>query len=241
MKIFKHYHHRGHIDELSRRYRAFSKLKHARIKKAEHLKWKDTHSNLISHHIQVAFFGKTGYGKSTTVNAFFGKSIMKTSPVSACTRECNSLDFELSPNFFLSLADFPGIGESEYRDKEYLEMYSNFLYLSSTIVYVIRADTRDYSVDISAYRKLFTEHTHKKKVILALNFCDKIEPTIRRYSSEPSPEQMININKKVNSVIDVFCPINKIIPYSAETGWNMNNLAEAIVNITVNDAHIVLF
>ncbi|WP_169304716.1 GTPase family protein [Chloroherpeton thalassium] len=202
------------------------------------MKWKDTHNGYISYHAQVAFFGKTGYGKSTTVNSFFGNSILKTSDIAACTRECQSLDFELSPNCYLSLADFPGIGESEYRDHEYLEMYSNFLSTSTVIVYVIRADTRDYSIDESAYKKVFSTHAHSKKAILALNYCDKVEPISRQYLAHPNSEQLKNIDKKIDVVNKIFSPINAIIPYSAETSWNMNTLAKAIVDIVSDSEHI---
>jgi predicted GTPase len=238
MEIIKYYHHRGHIDEISNRYRAFAKLKHAKIK-SSHLEWQSKRDGSLSYHAQTAFFGKSGYGKSTTVNAFFGNSILKTSDVAACTRECQSLDFALSPNCYLSLADFPGIGESEYRDKEYLKMYAEFLTTSIVVVYVIRADTRDYAIDESAYRKVFPSHIDKKKVIFALNCCDKIEPISRTYSSEPSQEQMRNIEEKVNSVNSIFIPHNKIIPYSAETGWNMNELANAMVNVLSNSKDII--
>ncbi|MDD2801612.1 MAG: 50S ribosome-binding GTPase [Methylococcales bacterium] len=238
MEIIKYYHHRGNIDEISSRYGSFSKLKHAKIQ-SSHLKWTNRSSGAISHHAQVAFFGKSGYGKSTTVNAFFGKTILKTSDVAACTRECQSLDFKLSANCYLSLADFPGIGESEYRDKEYLKMYKDFLAASTVVVYVIRADTRDYSIDELAYQKVFPMNTDKNKVIFALNCCDKIEPISRNYSFEPSLEQMNNIDKKVNSVKSIFNPINTIIPYSAETGWNMNKLADAMVSVLSNSKDIL--
>ena len=240
MEIIKYYHHRGNIDEISSRYHAFAILKHAKIKQASHLKWRNTHNGYISYHAQAAFFGKSGYGKSTTVNAFFGNSVLKTSDVAACTRECQSLDFKLSPDCYLSLADFPGIGESEYRDKEYLKMYADFLAYSSVVVYVIRADTRDYTIDESAYQRVFPTYSDKKKVIFALNCCDKIEPISRSYTTEPSTEQMRNIDKKVSSVKEIFSPFNSVIPYSAETGWNMNRLANEIVKIIVNDAHIVM-
>ena len=239
MEIIKYYHHRGHIDEISSRYQAFAKLKHAKIT-SSHLQWRNKRDGTLSHHTQAAFFGKSGYGKSSTVNAFFGNSILKTSDVAACTRECQSLDFELSPKCYLSLADFPGIGENEYRDKEYLKMYNNFLSSSTVVIYVIRADTRDYTIDESAYQKVFPTYTDKKKVIFALNCCDKIEPINRSYSSAPSTEQLRNIDKKINSVSTIFNPHNNIIPYSAETGWNMNNLANEMVRIISNDENIIL-
>lgn len=228
MEIIKYYHHRGVIDEIAKRYHQFTKLKHAFVT-APHLQWQDKSTGVLSHHIQVAFFGKSGYGKSSTVNFFFGNSVLETSDVDACTRRCESLDFELSQNCYLSLADFPGIGESEYRDKEYLKMYSDFLSKSTVVVYVLRADQRDLAVDESAYRTIFPRLDDKKKVIFALNCCDKIEPISRNTSIEPSQEQQKNIEIKIDSIIQSFAPLNPVVPYSAATGWNMNRLAEAIV------------
>lgn len=241
MEIVKYNHHLGHIDGISHRFHAFSKLKHAQIKQLSRLKWTDLHNSRIFYHIQAAFFGKSGYGKSTTVNAFFGNSIMKTSDVVACTKECNCLDFELSPNCYLSLADFSGIGESEYNDKKYLKMYRDFLLLSTVVIYVIRADTRDYAIDESVYQTVFATQSHKQKVIFALNCCDKIEPISRNYSSEPSTEQKRNIAKKIDSVNNIFKPFYDIVPYSAETNWNMNGLAEAMVKVILNSKDVIIY
>lgn len=239
MSIIKYYYHQGKIDDLAVRYNKFSKLKNASVT-ADHLKWHDESTGMLSHHVQVAFFGKSGYGKSSTVNSFFGDSILKTSDIEACTRRCESLDFELSKNCYLSLADFPGIGESEYRDKEYLQMYSDFLSSSPVVVYVLRADQRDFSVDLSAYRTVFPCSGDKHKVIFALNCCDKIEPVSRRWSVEPSLEQRHNIDIKVNSIRELFKTENSIVPYSASTGWNMNKLAHEIVEKIVNSRLVAL-
>lgn len=239
MSIVKYYHHQGKIDDISSRYHQFSKLKNASVT-APHLKWRDTSTGALSHHVQVAFFGKAGYGKSSTVNSFFGNSILKTSDIEACTRRCETLDFELSRGCYLSLADFPGIGESEYRDKEYLKMYTDFLSSSTVVVYVLRADQRDLSVDESAYSTVFPNLDDKKKVIFALNCCDKIEPISRRASVEPSFEQSRNIDIKVKLIRELFKPVNPVVPYSAATGWNMNLLAHEIV-VKILDSHMISF
>ena len=237
MEIVRYYKHKGHIDDLSTRYRHFSKLKHAKVD-APHLEWRDKYDGSISHHALAVFVGKTGYGKSSTVNYFFGEQIMKTSDVEACTRECQSLDFELSPNCYFTLGDLPGIGESEYRDKQYLKVYKDFLCSSSVVVFVIRADMRDYSIDESAYKKLFRNNASKKKVVFALNYCDKIEPINRRLSTIPTSAQIKNIDKKKQLVKKLFKPVNSIIPYSAETGWNMDNLANEIVKVITNSGEL---
>jgi GTP-binding protein EngB required for normal cell division len=238
--IIKYRHHQGRINEITTRYPQFSRIRNASVI-APHLQWRDTSNGNLSHHMQVAFFGKSGYGKSSTVNSFFGESALETSAIDACTRRCDSLDFELAKNSYLSLADFPGIGESEYRDKEYLQMYAEFLSLSTVVVYVLRADQRDLAIDEFAYKTVFRNAQDKEKVIFALNCCDKIEPISRSQSTEPSPEQHKNISIKVKSINQIFKPINPIVPYSAETGWNMSQLAHEIVEkITKVDSHYIV-
>ena len=239
MNILKYYKHKGHISEISRRYNIFSRLSNARLVPSPNRGWKDTQSGILSSELMVAFFGKTGYGKSSTVNAFFGNTIMETSDVSACTRVCNSLDFELSPGHYLSLGDFPGIGESEYRDVEYLTMYKNFMEHATAVVYVIRADTRDYSIDEAAYKILFQKTSERKKVILAVNCCDKIEPISRIKQKEPTTAQMESIHKKISSINSIFKPENKVIPYSAATGWNMDKLATEMVDVVIKSGDLV--
>lgn len=239
MTILKYYKHQGNISDISKHYNAFSRLSNARLVSAQNRKWRNTQDDSLSNHLLVAFFGKTGYGKSSTVNAFFGNTIMETSDVSACTRVCNSLDFELSPGHYLSLGDFPGIGESEYRDIEYLTMYKNFMEHATAVVYVVRADTRDYSIDEAAYRTLFQKTSERKKVILAINCCDKIEPISRIKQKEPTAAQMESIHKKISSISSIFKPENKVIPYSATTGWNMDKLATEMVDVVIKSGDLI--
>lgn len=240
MTILKYYKHQGNISDISRHYNAFSRLSNARLTYSQNREWRNTQDGSLSSQLLVAFFGKTGYGKSSTVNAFFGNAIMETSDISACTRVCNSLDFELSPGHYLSLGDFPGVGESQYRDIEYLAMYKNFMKHATVVVYVVRADTRDYSIDESAYKTLFKEESERNKVIFALNFCDKVEPVSRVEQKVPTTAQMESINNKISSINSIFKPVNKVIPYSSATGWNMNKLANELVDVVINSGDLVL-
>ena len=188
----------------------------------------------------IAFFGKSGYGKSSTINAFFGKNVMETSDVDACTRRCNCLDYEISDGNYLSFGDFPGIGESEYRDQEYLKMYGDFMDHVGVIVYIIRADARDYSIDEKAYDTIFKNKKNNDKVIIAINQCDKIEPITRGTWKEPSEEQMENIKEKINFIKKKFQPRYEVIPYSASTGWNMNALAEEISKASLDSEQLLI-
>lgn len=185
----------------------------------------------------VLFMGKTGYGKSSTVNALVGQPLLSTSDVEACTRECQSMDFRLHSNSYLSLADLPGIGESILRDKEYLAMYQAFLAQSMATVYVLRADSRDYAVDELAMQQLFKTEADQQQLVIALNYCDKMEPFNREFSASPTAEQLENIARKIETLEAMFKPVNPVIPYSAATGWNMDGLVDGIVKTVRQSRH----
>lgn len=230
MEIIKYFHHKGQIARLIKQHPAFDALKQVTLRNPAPYRWKNTENQHEELQIQVSFFGKSGYGKSSTVNAFFGKDILTTSDVAACTQQCDCLDFEITKDFFLSFADFPGIGESEYQDQKYLKMYRDFLKTSCAVVYVLRADLRDYAIDEQAFAKIFPTKKDRQKVMLAINCCDKIEPVSRKAGTEPTPAQMDNIAKKIDSLRKIFGQDTLIIPYSAQTGWNLDALAKGIVS-----------
>lgn len=225
MGITKYCHHSSCIEDIARRYPAFMRLKGATTLSKNNT-WHDLDSGKKIQNLQIAFFGKSGYGKSSTLNGFTGMDILETSDVSACTRECQCVNYETSQDTYLSLVDFPGLGENELRDKEYMMLYKSFLESSDVIVYVLRADMRDYSID----RRFFDEiQLDKKKLLLAMNFCDKIEPVNRSESTEPNMEQLLNIENKMERIAYIFNSVDRVIPYSSGTGWNMQLLAESIV------------
>lgn len=231
MSITKYRLHRGDISELSDQHPAFRKF-NGTSGTGWH-KWIDKTTGAGSYDKMILFVGKSGYGKSTTVNGLFGNRVLETSDVAACTRVCQCLEFHVENNHWLSLGDLPGVGENLERDHEYLELYSRFFEYASVIVHVLRADTRDYSIDEYMTSKLINTPKMKGKVIYALGQCDKIEPLNRNISFSPSFDQLKNINLKLREVMDKFSPKNPVVPYSAETGWNMSFLSSEIVRVAL--------
>lgn len=238
MKISVKY--EGDLIELSRRHMIFSMLQKAEISKTEKRCWSRKNGTSISHDIQTVFIGKSGYGKSSTVNAFFGQAILGTSDVQACTREIQSFEFKIRDGHYFSFADLPGIGESQTRDKEYLALYAKIIKKADAIIYVLRADSRDFSIDESAYRQLFSAPELSSRVVLALNCCDKIEPINRRLPFVPTTEQLQNIDKKTEAVRKTFSPKNKVIPYSASAEWNLTGLSEEMLRVISLSTEITL-
>lgn len=223
--------HEGTLSELVRHQPAFARLQHVRIAAADWRYWRRNNGTSHSHDLQVVFLGKSGYGKSSLVNALSGLPAMATSDVEACTRAAQSVEYALRPGNFLSLADLPGLGESQQRDAEYLALYRQILAKADVVVYTLRADCRDYSIDQQAFAQLFSAG-QQSKIILALNGCDKIEPLQRSgCSSAPSHAQLQNITRKIADLRSIFPGMPRVVPCSAATGWNLGVLSEQITQL----------
>lgn len=235
MGLTVHIKHSAEIDELINRFDCFKFLKGMFIPETESNVWNmnNTHWNLCEQKItqlQVIFIGKTGYGKSTTLNQLVGKSVFATDNIKSCTKDLYSAIYRLNNDDYsmLSLSDLPGIGEGVDADNNYYDWYRAMLKKSDCVVYVLRADQRDFSIDEKLFYELFHKEEQKNKVILAINFADSIEP-INRKSFELTDIQIKNLKSKMDEVSRIFkVPLNNILYYSANENIHMQLLAEKI-------------
>lgn len=220
------------IDELIERYSSLSFLKSIQLRADASISW-DRESG-TTYDLQVIFIGKTGYGKSTTLNSIIGNRVFETNDVSSCTKKLHSAEYKLHSKkpYYFSLCDLPGVGESTEADERYLEWYRDILLKSNCVVYVLRADQRDFTIDEKIFSSLFQNQAEKKKVIIALNYADKVEPINRKYPFQPSEAQLINLRNRVNQVSQVFdIQRGNILFYSAGEQYNMKILINAIRGI----------
>jgi len=165
------------IDSLIRVFACFSFLKNVRIPRDNAILW-DIKGN-TGYCIQAMFIGKTGYGKSTTLNKICGKELFKTDEIQSCTKTVFSAEYKIhnKKNHYFSLCDLPGMGESMDVDKIYAEYYTKMMEKSHCIIYVIRADQRDYyAKGMEILEPLLKNQKQLKKILLAVNYVDKIEP-----------------------------------------------------------------
>ncbi len=232
--------HEAPVENLIRRFPSFVPLQHARIEAQDHRRWSRNGGASYSHDMQVVFLGKSGYGKSSIVNAMVGRRLMETSDVAACTRVVQSVEYELRPGNYISFADLPGLGESQVRDDEYQEIYRKILRKSDVAAYLVRADNRDFSIDQRAFDRLFQQSSQREKLIIVINGCDKIEPIHRPVGREPSPLQQENIERKISDLRTVFPGVAHFVPCSAETGWNLEMLAQTIMRVLARSNGVTL-
>lgn len=225
--------HSGKLRDLVAQHPAYAALENVAIPATNNRCWSRENGTGTSHDTQAIFIGKTGYGKSSTVNALFNREIMGTSAVAACTRHAQCLEFKIRDGNYLTFTDLPGIGESRQRDAEYIPLYTRIVETADAIVYMMRADTRDYSIDELAYLALFPKLASRRNLIIGLNFCDKVEP-VSRESFTPTQAQLTNIKEKIAWINEKFDPGGGVVPFSANSGWNIDVFAGKIGQVLVN-------
>lgn len=214
------------INELVGKYPAFSFLGEYKISNKKKYDW--LYDNVDSKMLLAIVIGKSGYGKSTTLNRIVGSYLFNTSSIEACTKKLYASAYKLAnSNEYFALCDLPGIGESADADKQYYQWYKEMLEKASCVVYMLRADQRDFAIDLNIYNSIFKKSLSRKNVVIAINYADKIEPINR--SLTLSLEQKRNLISKENTVKYLF-GTDDVVTFSADTGYNFDKLVSAIAD-----------
>lgn len=219
--------HEDSCEKLAARYPSLAFLNKSRIPDSERFLWQ--RNNRESRSIDCIFLGKTGYGKSTALNALIGQPVFETSATRSCTADLYCADFLLGgkSDSWFSLGDLPGVGENIARDKKYLKWYRAYLVSAAAAVYILRADQRDFSVDLEVMNSVVKKAG--VPLLIGLNYCDKIEPLNRTLPFRLSGEQEVNLDQKIKQIAKIFTlSRNDIVPFSAGSLWNMHALAAGI-------------
>jgi len=222
--------HTDDLGTLSDRIPSFSPIGDVEIALDWNRGWRRPGGRSTSHDILVLFLGKTGYGKSSTINAFAGFEAVATSDIEACTRDAQCVEFLIRDGHYLSFVDMPGVGESTERDEEYLKLYGHYIAKADAVVYVVRADCRDFAVDERVFAELLSSQALRRKTIVAMNHCDKLALGGTRHHTVPSDEHLEAISAKVRAIKLALNCTTEPVPYSAATNWRLDTLGDAIVD-----------
>lgn len=196
----------------------------------------------------VVLSGKTGCGKTSTINALWNMKLA-TNNVVSCTKfpavmhikdKYNGKDIEFN------LVDLPGIAESLEANSIYKNFYYKYIDKASLLLCLTQADRRAYKQDQIFYTDLINNNILRKnqKVILGINQADLLFKSkenldgIDLHTINDSEEILVS---KVNDFYDnVFSNIFKdfgnvnkdsVAIYSVLQEWHLDYLKKKIYNL----------
>jgi predicted GTPase len=182
----------------------------------------------------IALIGETGVGKTSTINALFGKGL-DVSHARACTQiETEIMGERGQP---VRVFDMPGLGEDLDADERHFETYRRVLPDVDAVVWILKADNRAMTnVQRSLGRLVKEDILDPGKLVIALNQVDLVQPgDWDRQINLPSPEQELTIAKRREDVLEktrkvVTLPERHVVAYSARTFFNLDALLEALLD-----------
>lgn len=183
---------------------------------------------------QIVIIGKTGSGKSTTLNAVFNpQPNLVVNHIEPATESFHLFSVSLGKRGSLQIVDCPGFGDGEKVDSENLAIYQSILAKSDIALWIIKADDRALGFDQVYARKVLPDHL-SERLIVGINQVDKLSPG--KWSEKynlPSPTLKQSINKKVDFVARKFAEIgitpHSIVPYAAAKNYRLHALFRAMI------------
>lgn len=194
--------------------------------------------------LDIIITGVTGAGKSTTLNAFFRKSVASVGyGVDPETMEIDS--YYLGPK--LRFWDTPGLGDGVERDRVHrrkmialLEKtwgnYSQYKVIDLALV-IVEGCSRDMGTTYTLLNEVIVPHIQHDRILVAINQADMAMKKAHWDQSNRQPdnvllsflnEQASSIQRRVKEATGI--TIYKPVFYSAEYGYNMDKLFDFIID-----------
>jgi hypothetical protein len=193
----------------------------------------------------IAVIGKTGTGKTSTINALFGTD-WEISHVRAATKE-EQVFVYTGERGRLKISDLPGFGEDIDTEAQHNNLYKRVLGECDVALFILKADARDMLEVQRTLRDVVgnTLNNLAKRIVIGLNQVDLVQPgrwldapNIPSLEQERSIERIIK--ERVKSIRKV-CPIrsSQVIAYSAVKRYRLVQLFEAMIMCTAGEAWVL--
>lgn len=192
---------------------------------------------------KVGVFGNSGVGKSSLCNALFGQDVAKISDVEACTRQPQEILIKSNDGQGgIILVDVPGIGEDPAHQIEYTELYKKLAPELDLILWVIKADDRNYASALDAYHSVCNTK-NSPPIVFVVTQTDKTNDVEdwNHELYEPGESQKQNIINKEHDIFNRFrfknLAIHVVSVAVSKKGksYNLQELVERVVEVLPNE------
>ncbi len=183
---------------------------------------------------KIAIIGKTGVGKSSTINALFGTNLA-VSDNKACTAEPQEMLISGKSGDII-VYDMPGVGEDIVIDETYIGYYKNILPKVDIALWVIEARHRAMAYDQMIIKRLEDELGKEvtDRMIFGVNQVDLMEPRDWiDFANIPSKKQEANLEERIKDITAVMSRVikpDKIVFYSAMKRFRLVELFNAMID-----------
>lgn len=196
----------------------------------------------------IVLSGKTGCGKTSTINALWNKNLA-TNRVASCTKfpaVMHIVDTFNGKTVEFNLVDLPGIAESMEANSLYRDFYYKFINKASLLICLTQADRRAYKQDQIFYNDLIANKILRKNqnIVLGINQADLLFKSVDHLDGidlktvkEDDPIISSKIDDFYNNVFaDVFSDFDNVTMdsveiYSVFQNWRLDHLKNKLYTL----------
>ncbi|MCR5609592.1 MAG: 50S ribosome-binding GTPase [Lachnospiraceae bacterium] len=196
--------------------------------------------------LDVLVVGGTGAGKSSTINAFFEKEVMKVG------RHCDPETMNISSikmDELIRFWDSPGLGDNINSDRRYSKELVELLYkeyymqgnkygLIDTVLVILDGSSRDLGTTYRLLNEVVVPNIQINRILVAINQADMAMKGRHWYEKHNCPDEVLMsfLEEKADSVRRRLAEatnvkvLRKPVFYSAERGYNVKNVLDMIID-----------
>lgn len=194
----------------------------------------------------ILICGKTGNGKTTTINTLFGKQVGEIGYYSRGTRADVLYEWE-SESEDINIIDLPGLGDSPKYDREFREIYERRAPEADGFIVVLAPPRPAEDGTLKTVRVLLKCKVPSRHIIFGFNKLDDLDYPVNGDTEKVKMKGLLGpLTERDNRAIadarrafyEDLCSAfpkarfteDQIIPFDSKTGWNLHRIMLAVID-----------